>query len=191
VAADGEPYFRLSGQAAAQRLDAVAMGRLPALLNAVKRLQEMLEAAIEMCGKAPNRPALLTIKYALAASMSALDQPMDSSPRDSNEITEELVDIWKREYPTQNPDFPRAYVWEEREVPLAQLGGKASVKKARVAEYETLLANGQDLRPLVALDHGIGQLNLLDGYHRRAALTKAKRETATVYVGRLRGAVAN
>ena len=101
----------------------------------------------------------------------------DMSQITTNEITDYLTALWKKEYPRQDRGFLYACEWEEKLVPLSELecDKPRSLKKAQ-RYLETLKEGTAVFPPLVCVNGTV-----IDGRHRFWAYAQAGYETVTVY----------
>jgi hypothetical protein len=102
------------------------------------------------------------------------------------EIAEQLVQLWKKEYPEQSSDFPRFFEWQEQMISISSIGFSQLCNMDKANQYLDLMKQGAEFPPLVVLHIGGDHFELIDGFHRIWAKNQLCDTFVKVLVGRNR-----
>jgi len=96
------------------------------------------------------------------------------------DLTEQIVEIWKTEYPDQFEHFPRCYQWEEKMVQLNELDFKEPKELAKAKKYAQLIKEGVVFPPVIIINKNW----VIDGLHRVWAYQENGIYEIKAFVGR-------
>ncbi|WCK57398.1 ParB/RepB/Spo0J family partition protein (plasmid) [Aneurinibacillus sp. Ricciae_BoGa-3] len=103
-------------------------------------------------------------------------------------IENEIIGIWKREYPEESPYFPTVYQWEMKEIPIQNIRRHLPNDVEKASDFADRIKNGGVFPPIIVESMKDAEYFLLDGYHRVYAYSNLEGiNTVKAYVGTMRG----
>lgn len=99
---------------------------------------------------------------------------------DQSELIKDYIkNLWKKEYPEQNPNYLLRIEWEEKLIPINEITCNLSPKNMKKAKkYAKLIKEGIfNFSPIICINNEI-----IDGYHRFWAYKQNNFQYVKIYV---------
>ena len=98
-------------------------------------------------------------------------------------ILNEVIKIWKEEYPFQSISRLKKYTWKGKvlEIDKIYFSKPRNINKAK--EYLSLIEQGIVFPPIVVIFKSNGKYRLIDGFHRMWAYKQLGKKEVNAFVG--------